>query len=91
MSAEKTPNVWVPVCCQRVMRYNIFGRMEAGAFAALTCRICGRNITLEQESSENLHAYGERASILSVIGTPRPPTDDRRKVASDVGSDEPTL
>jgi hypothetical protein len=91
MSAEKAPNVWVPVCCARVMRFNIFGRMEEGAFGALTCRICGRNITLEQENAENLHAYGERASVVSVIGTPRPPTDDRRKPAAEVGSDDPTL
>jgi hypothetical protein len=87
---EKPPMVWVPVCCGRVMRYNVFGRADGGAFATLSCRICARNITLEQENPENLKEYGERATVVQVIGAPRPPTEDRAKV-HEAGTNEPTL
>lgn len=91
MAAEKGPSVWVPVCCERVMRYNVFGRQDGGAFGTLGCRICGRSITLEPESAENVHAYGERAAVIQMIGSPRPPTEDRTKPVSDGGTEEPTL
>jgi hypothetical protein len=90
MAMEKAPMLWVPVCCGRVMRYNVFGREDGGAFATLGCRICARNITLEQESVEKLLEYGERASIVQIIGAPRPPTEERSK-AGDPGTNEPTL
>jgi hypothetical protein len=91
MAVEKAPTVWVPVCCGRVMRYNVFGRADGGAFGTLGCRICGRNITLEQENPENVKEYGERAGVIQIIGSPRPPTEDRSKPESDPGKNEPTL
>ena len=91
MAAEKAPMVWVPVCCGRVMRYNVFGRADGGAFATLGCRICARSITLEQENPEKLMEYGERASVVQLIGSPRPPTEDRTKSVLDGGTNEPTL
>jgi hypothetical protein len=91
MAAEKTPPVWVPVCCGRVMRYNVFGRAEGGAFATLGCRICARSITLEQEDVEKVKDYGERAAVIQMIGSPRPPTEDRTKTVADGGTNEPTL
>jgi hypothetical protein len=91
MSGEKAPLVWVPVCCGRVMRYNVFGREDGGAFATLGCRICARSITLEQENVEKLMEYGERASVVQMIGSPRPPTEDRTKTVGEAGTNEPTL
>jgi hypothetical protein len=90
MAAEKAATVWLPVCCARVMRYNVFGREDGGAFGTLGCRICGRSITLEQENAENVREYGERATVVQLIGAPRPPTEDRTKV-NDAGTNEPTL
>jgi hypothetical protein len=91
MAVEKTPTVWLPVCCGRVMRYNVFGREDGGAFGTLGCRICGRSITLEQESAEKVKDYGERAAVIQLIGSPRPPTEDRSKPEGDGGKNEPTL
>jgi hypothetical protein len=35
--------------------------------------------------------YGERAAVISLIGSPRPPTEDRTKLVSDPGTSDPTL
>ncbi len=83
--------VWVPLCCERVMRYNVFGREDGGAFATLRCQVCTRSVTLEQENADKVKEYGERASVISLIGTPRPPTEDRTKSATDSGTNDPTL
>ena len=90
MTVDKGSTVWVPICCGRVMRYNLFGREDGGAFGTLGCRICARNITLEPESAEKVKDYGERAAVVQVIGSPRPPTEDRGKSA-EPGTNEPTL
>jgi hypothetical protein len=91
MTGDKAPSVWVPICCGRVMRYNVFGRGDGGAFATLGCQICARSITLEHEDAEKLKEYGERATIIQMIGSPRPPTQDRTKNTPDGGTNEPTL
>ncbi len=94
MAEEKTPTVWVPTCCGRVMRYNLFRQEGGGAYGTLVCTVCNKNITLEQEPLAGVSSYGEGSNVLSVLGSPRPPKDDRRKTRSSLiqaGSDEPTL
>lgn len=93
MTGEKAATVWVPVCCARVMRYNVYGRADGAAFGTLGCRICGRSITLEAESAEKVKEYGERASVVQVIGSPRPPTEERGKAEGGDGgaTNDPTL
>ena len=90
MTPDTTSAVWVPVCCGRVMRCNMFRLPDGGAYAALVCTICNKNITLEQEplAADN---YGEGSNVLSLLGSPKPPPTDRRKSARDVSLDEPTL
>ncbi len=94
MSAEQTPIVWVPTCCGRVMRYNIFKLPDGGAYGSLVCTICSKNINLEQEPLAAVNTYGEGSSVLSVVGSPRPPKEERRKTrgaVTNAGSDEPTI
>ena len=94
MADEKTPTVWVPTCCGRVMRYNVFRQQGGGTYGTLVCTVCNKNITLEQEPQTAISSYGEGSSVLSVLASPRPPKDDRRKTRSSTiqaGSDEPTL
>jgi hypothetical protein len=91
MTPDKTSAVWVPVCCGRVMRCNMFRLPDAGAYAALVCTICNKNVTLEQEPPAAANTYGEGSNVLTLLGSPKPPTTDRRKSVRDVGLDEPTL
>jgi hypothetical protein len=94
MTAEQTPTVWVPTCCGRVMRYNTFRLPEGGAYGALVCTVCNKNINLEQEPAAAVKTYGEGASVLSVVGSPRPPNVERKKgrdAFTKADSDEPTL
>jgi hypothetical protein len=91
MTPDNTPSVWVPVCCGRVMRCNKFRQPSGGAYAALVCTVCSKNIILEQEPFDAVNSYGEGSSVLNVLGSPKPPKAERRKVVGDVDSDEPTL
>lgn len=88
--AENNSNVWVPVCCGRIMRYNTFRQAGGGAYGALVCTSCSKNIVLEQEPLSSMSAYGEGSVLLSVVGSPKPPKAERRS-GVDVGADEPTL
>ena len=49
-----TPNLWVPVCCERVMRYNMFIQQGGAAYGALVCSVCNKNVTFELEPQADL-------------------------------------
>jgi hypothetical protein len=90
MAADKASAIWVPVCCGRIMRCNMFKQADGGAYAALLCTVCNKNITLEQEPPAAANNFGEGSSILSLIGSPKPPKTERRKSFTE-GFDDPTL
>ena len=89
-SSDRSSTMWVPVCCGRVMRCNMFRQAGGGAYAALVCSVCNKNITLEQESAA-ASSFGEGAKVLSLIGSPKPPKTERRKSSTEAGPDDPTL
>jgi hypothetical protein len=89
--ADESSTVWVPVCCGRVMRCNLFRQADGSVLAALMCTSCSKSITLEQEPLEATHQYGEGTNLLRLLGTPKPPKTDRRKAVSAPAGDEPTL
>jgi hypothetical protein len=89
MGGEPTSNIWVPVCCGRVMRHNMFLQQDGGGYGAFVCTVCNKNITLEPEPMANVLAYGEGSRVLNVLGSPKPPKEDRRKAAK--GFDDRTL
>ncbi len=91
MAADTASTLWVPVCCGRVMRCNMFRQADGGSYAALLCVICNKNITLEQEAFADANNFGEGSSILSLLGSPKPPRADRRKTSTGLGPDDPTL
>ena len=91
MTADKAPTMWVPVCCGRIMRCNMFRQSEGGAYAALVCTVCNKNITLEQESLSGAKNFGDGSKILNLLGSPKPPETARRKSFADAGPDDPTL
>jgi hypothetical protein len=73
------------------MRHNMFVVKDGKGYGALVCMICSKNITLEPEPLANVSSYGEGSRVLSVLGSPKPPKDDRRKEGSDVRFDDRTL
>jgi hypothetical protein len=89
MATDKDSTMWVPVCCARVMRCNMFRQAGGGIYAALVCTVCNKNITLEQESLVAADKFGEGSKILSLIGSPKPPKMERRKSFTE--GDDPTL
>jgi hypothetical protein len=91
MAADETSTMWVPVCCGRVMRCNMFRQGDGGAYAALVCTSCNKNITLEQEPQVDASSFGEGSKVLSLLGSPKPPMKDRRKSLTEAGPDDPTL
>jgi hypothetical protein len=94
MSPDQDAKIWVPTCCNQVMRFNLFGQRDGGAYGAFVCTVCSKNITLEQESLAKVNNYGAGTSVLSVVASPRPPKEERRSNRSaddDATTDEPTL
>jgi hypothetical protein len=73
------------------MRHNRFVMKDGQGYGALVCTICSKNITLEPEPIANVNSYGEGSRILSVLGTPKPPKDDRRNTNIDAHFDDRTL
>jgi len=91
MAADESSKMWVPVCCGRVMRCNMFRQADGGAYAALVCTSCNKNITLEQEPLTAVNNFGEGSHVLSLIASPKPPKTERKKSFSESGPDDPTL
>lgn len=91
MAADKTSTMWVPVCCGRVMRCNMFRQADGGAYAALVCKVCNKNIALEQEPLATANQFGDGSNILSLLGSPKPPETERRKSFTGAAPDDPTL
>lgn len=91
MAADKASTMWVPVCCGRVMRCNMFRQADGDAYAALVCTVCNKNITLEQEPLASAHKFGSGSNILNLLGSPKPTETERRKSSADAGPDDPTL
>ena len=73
------------------MRCNMFRQADGGAYAALVCTVCNKNITLEPEPLAAANNFGEGSRVLSLIGSPKPPSTDRRKPVSEASPDDPTL
>jgi hypothetical protein len=91
MIADTISTMWVPVCCGRVMRCNMFRQTDGGSYAALVCSVCNKNITLEQESLAAADKFGEGSSVLNLMGSPKPPKTERRRSFREPGSDDPTM
>jgi hypothetical protein len=91
VSPVQTPNLWVPVCCERVMRYNMFLQKDGTAYGSLVCTICNKNVTFELEPMSDVSAYGEGSRVLNMLGSPKPPSVERRKSVDDATLNDHTL
>jgi hypothetical protein len=91
MASDKASTMWVPVCCSRVMRCNMFRPTDGGAYAALVCSVCNKNITLEQEPLAAADKFVDGSTILSLIASPKPPKTERRTSSTKSDADDQTL
>jgi hypothetical protein len=79
------------VCCDRVMRYNMFVQQSGTAYGVLVCSVCNKNVTLELEHQSDAGKYGEGSRVLSVLGSPKPPNVNRKKPLGDSTANDNTL
>ena len=79
------------MCCGRVMRYNIFAPQDDAAYGLLVCSVCNKNVTFELEHQADLASYGEGSRALSMLGSPKPPDVERKKLDGDAALDDKTL
>jgi hypothetical protein len=69
----------------------MFRQTRGDAYAALVCTICNKTITLEKESLAAANSFGKGSSVLNLLGSPKPPKRERKKVFTEAGPDDPTL
>ena len=91
MDPITTTNLWIPVCCERVMRFNVFIQKKGTAYGSLVCTVCNKSISFELEHQADLAAYGDGARALSMLGSPKPPKDVRHKIDEDAAMNDQTL
>ena len=91
MDPTKTANLWIPVCCERVMRFNVFMQKDGTAYGSLVCTVCNKSVSFELEQQSDLGAYGEGARSLNMLVAPKPPKDERRKIDEDAAMNDQTL
>jgi len=73
------------------MRYNIFVQKDGTAYGSMVCTVCNKNVTFELEHLADVSAYGEGARVVSVLGSPKPPKEERRKIDRDAALNDQTL
>ncbi len=83
--------MWIPVCCERVMRFNVFVQRNGMAYGSLVCTVCNKSVSFELEPQADLIAYGDGARALNMLGSPKPPTDVRRKIDESAAMNDQTL
>jgi hypothetical protein len=91
LDATKTANVWIPVCCERVMRFNIFVQKTGTPYGSLVCTVCNKSVSFELEHQVDLNQYGDGAKAISVLGSPKPPKDERRRVDHGAAVNDQTI
>jgi hypothetical protein len=73
------------------MRYNVFAQQGGAAYGVLVCPVCNKSVTFELEHQVDVSTYGEGSRVLSMLGSPKPPTVERKKPDGDAELDEKTL
>jgi len=73
------------------MRYNIFAPQGEAGHGILVCSVCNKSVTFELEHQADLDTYGEGARALSMLGAPKPPDVERKKLDADAAMDDKTL
>jgi hypothetical protein len=73
------------------MRYNMFVQQSGTAYGVLVCSVCNKNVTFELEHQADVSMYGEGSRVLSILGSPKPPNVERKKLSGDAALNDKTL
>jgi hypothetical protein len=73
------------------MRFNMFVQKTGTVYGSLVCTVCNKSVSYELENQADLSAYGEGARALTMLGSPKPPKDVRRRVDEDEALNDQTL
>jgi hypothetical protein len=73
------------------MRYNVFVPPGGTGYGILVCSVCNKNVTFELEHQADASAYGEGSRVLSMLGSPKPPNVQRKKLDGDAALNDNTL
>jgi hypothetical protein len=73
------------------MRFNMFAPQGGAAYGALVCSVCNKNVTFELEPQAGLTTYGEGSRVLNMLGAPKPPNVERKKLDGDAALNDKTL
>lgn len=73
------------------MRFNMFAEQGGTAYGVLVCSVCNKTVTFELEHQADVSAYGEGSRVLSMLGSPKPPNVERKKLDGDAALNDNTL
>jgi len=73
------------------MRFNMFAQQGGAAYGVLLCSVCNKNVTFELEHQADVSTYGEGSRVLSMLGSPKPPNAERKKLDGDAALNDKTL
>jgi hypothetical protein len=73
------------------MRFNMFAQQGGTAYGVLFCSVCNKTVTFELEHQADISTYGEGSRMLSMLGSPKPPNVERKKLDGDVALNDKTL
>jgi hypothetical protein len=91
LDPTKTANLWIPVCCERVMRFNMFVQKSGMVYGSLVCTVCNKSVSYELEHNPDISGYGDGARVLSMLGSPKPPKEARKRIDEDAATNDLTL
>ena len=73
------------------MRFNMFAQQGGTAYGVLFCSVCNKTVTFELEHQADISTYGEGSRMLSMLGSPKPPNVERKKLDGDAALNDKTL
>jgi hypothetical protein len=73
------------------MRFNMFAPQGGAAYGSLVCSVCNKNVTFELEPQADLSTYGAGSRVLNMLGAPKPPNVERKKVDGGAALNDKTL
>lgn len=73
------------------MRFNIFMQKNGTPYGSLVCTVCNKSVSFELEHQADLTNYGDSARAIPVLGSPKPPTQARRKIDQGAAVNDQTI